>query len=121
MVAPKPAFIALLAGAITGVAAWKDQGESFTASLPNVAFNATYYPAGALWRGRLSQHPKHDVLAAMVDWVENEKAPTDIIAAKYNNNNATQGVQFTRKFCPYPQKARSTGGDQNSFESFVCA
>lgn len=50
MVAPKPApaFIALLAGAITGVAAWKDQCESFTASLSNVAFNTTYYPAGAL-------------------------------------------------------------------------
>lgn len=66
----------------------------------------------------LSVDPKHDgklfwarggqqldlcalaVLAAMVDWVENGKAPTDIIAAKYSNNNATQGVQFTRKLCP---------------------
>jgi feruloyl esterase len=36
----------------------------------------------------------------MVDWVENGNAPTDFVAAKYNNNNATQGVQFTRKLCP---------------------
>lgn len=36
----------------------------------------------------------------MVDWVENGNAPNDIIAVKYTNNNATQGVQFTRKLCP---------------------
>jgi feruloyl esterase len=36
----------------------------------------------------------------MVDWVENGNAPTDITAAKYKNNNVTQGVDFTRKLCP---------------------
>lgn len=48
MVTSKPAFLALLTGAVTGAAAWKDQCEGFTATLPNVVFNATYYPAGAL-------------------------------------------------------------------------
>lgn len=36
----------------------------------------------------------------MVDWVENGNAPTEFVAAKYTNNNVTQGVQFTRKLCP---------------------
>ena len=40
------------------------------------------------------------VLAAMVDWVENGNPPKEFVAAKYTNNNATQGVQFTRKLCP---------------------
>lgn len=40
------------------------------------------------------------VLAAMVNWVENGQAPTEFVAAKYTNNNVTQGVQFTRKLCP---------------------
>lgn len=62
----------------------------------------------------------HDVLAAMVDWVENGKAPTQLIATKYNKNNVTQGVQFTRKLCPYPQKGVYQGGDPNSSDSFVC-
>lgn len=75
----------------------------------------------------------------MVNWVENGQAPTELIAAKYTNNNVTQGVQFTRKLCPvslspavapsvvdhlpcfqYPQKGEYQGGDPNSSDSFKC-
>lgn len=42
----------------------------------------------------------HDMTLAMFDWVEKGKAPDYIIAAKYNNNNKTQGVAFTRPLCP---------------------
>jgi feruloyl esterase len=42
----KPALLALLSA--LGAAAWKDQCESFTASIPNVVIKPTYYPAGAL-------------------------------------------------------------------------
>ncbi|KAI5451864.1 hypothetical protein NCC49_001166 [Naganishia albida] len=68
----------------------------------------------------LAVDSKHDVLAAMVNWVENGQAPTELIAAKYTNNNVTQGVQFTRKLCPYPQKGEYQGGDPNSSDSFKC-
>ncbi|GHJ85204.1 hypothetical protein NliqN6_1606 [Naganishia liquefaciens] len=68
----------------------------------------------------LIRDSKHDILTAMVDWVENGNAPTDLIAAKYTNNNSTQGIEFTRKLCPYPQKGVYQGGDQNSSNSFVC-
>lgn len=49
IIATKPALLALLAGvAVTGAAAWKDQCESFTITIPNVVSKSTYYPAGAL-------------------------------------------------------------------------
>lgn len=47
-----------------------------------------------------NSHQMAVVLAAMVNWVENGQAPTEFVAAKYTNNNVTQGVQFTRKLCP---------------------
>jgi feruloyl esterase len=88
----------------------------------------------------LSSYPLRLVLAAMVNWVENGQAPTEFVAAKYTNNNVTQGVQFTRKLCPvsrpkceqfiltltscsdfqYPQKGEYQGGDPNSSDSFKC-
>lgn len=42
----KPALVALLSA--VSAAAWKDMCEGFTASLPNVKIQPTYYPAGAL-------------------------------------------------------------------------
>lgn len=41
-----PALVALL-GAL-GAAAWKDQCEGFTATIPDVVMKSSYYPAGAL-------------------------------------------------------------------------
>lgn len=43
---------------------------------------------------------EHDMLLAMIDWVEKGKAPDSIIAAKYKNNNKTEGIAFTRPLCP---------------------
>jgi hypothetical protein len=40
------------------------------------------------------------VLAAMVEWVENGVAPDHLVAARYTNNDVTQGLDFTRKLCP---------------------
>ena len=47
----------------------------------------------------LTNTSTHDVVFAMVDWVEEGKAPEKIIAARYTNNNATLGVNFTRPLC----------------------
>jgi hypothetical protein len=43
---PKIALLATVTA--IGAAAWKDQCEGFTASLPDVELKSTYYPAGAL-------------------------------------------------------------------------
>jgi feruloyl esterase len=55
----------------------------------------------------------HDVVLAIMDWVENGKAPSQIIATKFKNDTDTsQGVLRQRPLCPYPQIARYKGGGQ---------
>ncbi|TKA57941.1 hypothetical protein B0A53_00343 [Rhodotorula sp. CCFEE 5036] len=64
---------------------------------------------------------QHDMLLAMIDWVENGNAPDEIIAVKYRNDNKSEGVAFTRPLCPYPKFARYIGGDNTQASSFKCA
>ncbi|GAA5990883.1 hypothetical protein JCM10908_000063 [Rhodotorula pacifica] len=63
---------------------------------------------------------QHDMVLAMIDWVEKGNAPDQLIAAKYKNDNKTQGIAFTRPICPYPQFAKYMGGDTNQASSFKC-
>lgn len=42
---------------------------------------------------------EHDVLAALMHWVEDGVAPTKILATKFNNDVAADGVAFTRPLC----------------------
>ena len=44
----------------------------------------------------------------------------ELNATHYVNNVASQGVQFQRPLCPYPQRAEYQGGDANSAASFRC-
>jgi feruloyl esterase len=60
----------------------------------------------------------HDLLSALVQWVEENKAPEKIIASKVTAGQ----VVMTRPLCPYPQLARYVGhGDVNVAANFVCA
>lgn len=65
----------------------------------------------------------HDLVKALEGWVEQGYAPDKIIATHYVNNDPTQGVQFQRPLCPYPQRAEYLGkkNDPNDAESFQCA
>ncbi|KAG8735066.1 hypothetical protein FRC12_018234 [Ceratobasidium sp. 428] len=63
---------------------------------------------------------KHDAILALMDWVEKEKAPDSIIGASYQNGNKTQGVAFTRLFCPYPQEAEYMDGNTNNATNYRC-
>jgi len=59
-----------------------------------------------------------DPLSAMVSWVENGKAPDQIIATKYESSGA---MKFQRPLCPYPEYAKYKGrGDVNKADSFIC-
>jgi feruloyl esterase len=59
----------------------------------------------------------HDLLSAIVQWVEENKAPEKIIASKVTDGK----VVMTRPLCPYPQLARYSGhGDVNVAANFVC-
>lgn len=65
--------------------------------------------------------PDHDVLSALVRWVEQGDAPEQIIATKFVNDNPAAGVAFTRPLCPYPQLPAYRGtGDTNDAAHFVC-
>ena len=43
---------------------------------------------------------QHDMVLAIIDWVEKGNPPDTLIAAKYKNDNKTQGIAFTRPLCP---------------------
>ena len=55
-----------------------------------------------------------DMLTAVEDWVEKNRAPDRLIA----RGKSFPGV--TRPLCPYPSIARYGGGDANSASSFAC-
>ena len=61
--------------------------------------------------------PEHDVLSALVQWVEKGSAPDHIIAAHLTNGS----VDRTRPLCPYPKIARWNGaGSSDDAKNFTC-
>jgi feruloyl esterase len=58
-------------------------------------------------------------LASLVNWVENDKAPSTIPGAV--TNPVTNAVTPSRPLCPYPQVARYRGhGSTTAASSYVC-
>ncbi|MBB5984821.1 DUF6351 family protein [Sphingobium lignivorans] len=55
-----------------------------------------------------------DMLGALVDWVEEGKAPEAIVAARKDQ------PEETRPLCPYPGHARYVGGDAKKASAFAC-
>jgi feruloyl esterase len=61
--------------------------------------------------------PTHDILWALIDWTERQRAPQRIGASRI----ADDRVQFTRPLCAFPQAAVYDGhGDPDRVTSFVC-
>ena len=86
----------------------------YIASANQQVQGATYSVPGFMDAG-------HDVNLAIMDWVENGKAPDDIVATKWNNDNVADGVQIQRPICPYPQQAIYGGaGNTSSPENWNC-
>ncbi len=64
-----------------------------------------------------------DIMGALVAWRETGLVPNRIIATKYVNDDATQGIAFQRPICPYPQNASyvaGAGNDPTQETSYVC-
>ena len=58
-----------------------------------------------------------DMLTALEEWVEQGKAPNQIVAARERDGV----VNRTRPLCPYPQQAVYEGeGSTDDAENFVC-
>ena len=64
---------------------------------------------------------QHDVLLAMMRWVEEGVAPDSLIATKFINDTVSLGVQSQRPLCVYPEQARYQGvGSVDSAENWAC-
>ncbi|RYO93370.1 hypothetical protein DL766_000760 [Monosporascus sp. MC13-8B] len=63
----------------------------------------------------------HDVILAMMKWVEEGSAPEKLVATKFKDDNAAAGVQSQRPLCVYPRQAKYRGtGDVNVPQNWEC-
>lgn len=68
----------------------------------------------------VSNDAQHDVVTALQAWVEQGKAPDQLIASRLKNNTS-QGIDMQRPICRYPLEAVYKGsGDLNAASSFYC-
>lgn len=64
---------------------------------------------------------EHDLVSALVHWVEEGVAPAEIIATHYRDNDPSHDVDAQRPWCEYPAVARYTGhGDPKRPSSYSC-
>jgi feruloyl esterase len=69
----------------------------------------------------LSHRPEDDVLSALDQWVEHGVAPERIVAAKYINDDPTEGIERTRPLCAFPNRAVYDGrGSTDDAANFTC-
>ncbi|KAK6076836.1 major facilitator superfamily transporter [Seiridium cupressi] len=68
------------------------------------------------------QDKDHDILMALVDWVENGNPIDSVIATTWNQPlNASSGLKSQRPLCPWPQVALyNEHGDVNVASSWSC-
>ena len=67
------------------------------------------------------EDPQHDIVLALMAWVENGTAPASLTATEWQNRNVAEGVTIQRPICPYPQQAKFQGGAAEDASSWVCA
>jgi feruloyl esterase len=62
-----------------------------------------------------------DIMSALVDWVEHNKAPEFLVATKYVDDDPAKPVAMTRPVCVFPKLAQwDRKGDPSSYKSFSC-
>lgn len=65
--------------------------------------------------------PEHNVLMALVQWVEKGKAPETLIGTKFVNDTASLGVDFERAHCKFPKSNQYKGkGDPKLAKNWKC-
>jgi len=67
----------------------------------------------------VKQDREHDLMTAMVDWVEHEIAPDKMIATTFNCCDTVNRVQMQRPVFPYPKFAHYVGGDPAKESSYT--
>lgn len=65
--------------------------------------------------------PEHNLLLALVDWVEEGRKPDSVIGTKFENDVESDGVEAQRRLCLYPQKSVfDVNGDWKKESSWQC-
>ena len=80
--------------------------------------------ARAQRRSLLRRLERLDALSALVEWVENGKAPASLTASVNAANKelpSSWSPERTRPLCPWPAYARYLSGDPEMAASFECA
>ncbi|TGJ87018.1 hypothetical protein E0Z10_g1728 [Xylaria hypoxylon] len=63
----------------------------------------------------------HNVLAAIVDWVEKGVAPDEIVGTKFVDDNVGAGIMYQHRHCRYPYRSTYSGiGDPLDISSWNC-
>ncbi|KAF8252777.1 tannase and feruloyl esterase [Wilcoxina mikolae CBS 423.85] len=69
----------------------------------------------------VAKDSKHNLVLALLDWVEKGVAPEQIIGTKFVNDTAALGVVGQRVHCAYPKKSVLVmGGDWKKAEAWTC-
>ncbi|RYO82962.1 hypothetical protein DL766_004961 [Monosporascus sp. MC13-8B] len=63
---------------------------------------------------------EHDVILALMRWVEEDVAPEKIIATKFRNETVSAGIQSQRPICAYPRRAKYISGDPDKESNWEC-
>lgn len=72
--------------------------------------------------GAQFNNSQHNILLAMIEWVENDRAPVSLIGTKFKDDKLQNGiVESQRTHCVYPNASRWDGeGDTKKAESWNC-
>ncbi|KZT07672.1 feruloyl esterase-like protein [Laetiporus sulphureus 93-53] len=82
------------------------------------AFGAVSQASGGMLP--LSNGPEYNILSALVQWVEEDVAPSSLSAVYYNDSDVENVVGFIRPLCQYPLSLRYIGGDPMTPDAFAC-
>jgi len=63
----------------------------------------------------------YSILYSLIDWVENDNAPQELIGTKYVDDVVDSGIDFTRPFCRYPTiPVYSGSGNLSDASNWAC-
>ncbi|KAI3330546.1 feruloyl esterase B [Ustulina deusta] len=63
----------------------------------------------------------HNVLAAIVDWVDKGAAPEEIVGTKFVDDSVGEGIMYQHRHCKYPYRSTYSGdGDPLDMNSWNC-
>ena len=90
-------------------------GMAHCGSGPGLNFFGGFGPARS--PAQIKRDPEHDVLSALVQWVQKGMAPDHIVATHITNDR----IDRTRPLCPYPKVARWNGiASSDDARTFTC-